>query len=592
MNSINRIAYEVCPSEENEEIIEREAPLVDPILPYVTHQNVSIKSVKEIKDYMELQLTGVDKDALRAIREAFSHLYVMAIKEVVVRHNDTLTEIEPIKAQIKSIPLDVDAKDYDLLSSNSKISKALHLFMSVRAYSGPRENNTNIWMNKKLPAKKITTGQLYKLILPRQNKNMTANTDEKKMEDNSEEQEEDQDTYDDESILSYMQGEEVDNDDYTSISQEYYNNMSHVIDKKQLEILARAVTYEFIGQRHYLTLIQKKYFPDVSTKQIETWIRDPNFVAIQRTIRPPVVCLSYCKPGQGYPELFRFRTPENIIRTRSPNNPFINPNAASKLGLYATAVKGCEYENPGNREFAIFTKCAFDSLLHFKTLNERQVAQNKARVPVTKLKEDEQGMKDSHDLVLGSNWEHNLDEYKRQYASSNATTIDASYIAKRCPNQVFDIEEAETYNKLYVRHANRCDRCGMCVRADTSEKLYFRPRNDYSMWFMLQTRGPYSAACVFARGVEWIATQSFDQWIKATQFNPSPMTQKPHPDYPTTQPDFFHLIGPPSNQLAYQQIQSLWTIMKQDSNWQRVLQDRSQMYTNTVNSSSNSIPFY
>ena len=509
--------YPVKPSIDTELPHEPQAPLIDPILPLVNHKAISIMVIEEVKDYIELQITGVDKDGLKAIREAMGHLPVMAIKEVNVKQNDTLLEIEPIKVIIKSIPLDVDANDYaggaaplptrSNYNNNYNKPDVIHLFMYHKAYSGPQDNNKNIWLNNQLPLKKITSGNLLMVDMIKKEKSIKNDNDSGGWKGRSPSCTED-------------------NDDESS--------------------------YAFDGD-------------EKSTVQ-------------------PFKCISYRKPGQNYPELFKFRTPENIIPTRSANNPFIDPNSPPKLILFATAVKGCEYEDPGNREFAIYSKCSFDQMLEFQTLNKTQrrlklKKKLKDTLAVLKNKDNPQEMKDEHDLMLGSNWEHKLDETRRELAQQDLMNceLNAAYIASRCPNQVFDIEEAIKTNKLVVQAANQCDRCDMCVRADITETLYYRPRKDHVMRFMLQTIGPHSAAYVLMNAIKWVATQSFESWINATQVTPTPMTKQVHPEYPTTNPKFNHLIGPPANMFAYQQVQSMWRIMKQDPNWQRCLNNRTEM---------------
>jgi NAD-dependent dihydropyrimidine dehydrogenase PreA subunit len=81
--------------------------------------------------------------------------------------------------------------------------------------------------------------------------------------------------------------------------------------------------------------------------------------------------IAFRRMGQDYPNITVLRTPDDVIQTVSRTNPMHDPTETPGLCIYATADKRCEYGEP-NREFAIYSKCAYDNILEFKILTEKQ----------------------------------------------------------------------------------------------------------------------------------------------------------------------------------------------------------------------------
>jgi ferredoxin len=467
-------------------------PYIDKALFVVDPSRIHVHAVEQTFNRLKLRISGVDHRALNCIRQAFSHLPCMAITNVQVMCNDTLSAHEVVRECIQAQALDLDAKDYDYPMGDPKRENSgkpdrVHVFVAERAYEEP----ISLEASETFPFRSVTT-EAIRQFLP---------------------------------AIQYQSPETMQptREDATVDSDSSCSTSSSTMD----------------------------------------WMKDEKWD--EQSMSRPIV---YRREGELPVELFHFRPPQNFLPTRPVHQVCMNLDH-SRLYAFGTAVKGSAHTNGSHKLFAVVSKCTFHTIYRMHTLNKHQreriltdrTTNSKAHPSFLQHVPNVPYRNDEREVVLdtGSNYEHYLEaEERREQQRSPYTCIPpATLIASRCDQGVFDIEEAYAPSpRLRVANAEACNGCGACVQSDTSGTLYYEPHPENQWWFEMETRGPYSAACIWLRTLNWCADMEYSAWEKQLLLNPQPM-HAPNPEYSITQPGFTHLLGPSPYLSAHTQIKAL-----------------------------------
>jgi len=561
-------------------------PLKDVYIDYIKKEKISVQVIEEKTDLIYLKFEGLSFIELNHIKVALAHLCIMAIKEVEVITKDILEEAQVIIQNLKDIPLDIDSNLYALPNekncqvnnnkynknnnNNNKQEKETEMCL-VFAAQGNRNHPGIIKINK-TPYVNVTSQCLH-LIDSKKYKKYKNN----KGNNN---------TNEDEKWEMSTDGNDAD----------LLNNH-------------KPIAYKIPGQDGYPTLFTMRTPDDlIQTVPRNNPMKDPKnrpgLFVLAKAIKGSYVStnspqfriwtkcsfnylLDFNILNQFQRELmFKYNNSIQAINTPKEFQTFLNQNREL---TYGNNIHIMNFQNTNNTKIQI---------KHLELLKASILTAKKHFIPYYYTAENRKKhieiTIDDDTLSLGSNKEHEIDIHKRTVAQSDCMNCkpDAESIASKCHNKVFDIEEAKINKRLVITKPHLCDMNGMCTRADLSQTLYFKPNPDVyknPMWFMLQTSGIYSAACVFIRALEWIDAQGYDAWSAITLSNPGPMTTQQQDEYPNTDKNFNHLIGPDPNRMSYNAICYLYQqILKQDPKWMAVKHNKDALYTEQTNTN----PYY
>jgi NAD-dependent dihydropyrimidine dehydrogenase PreA subunit len=519
---------------------------------------VHVDVVQETHERIVVALHHFDQPMVQALRRAVAHVKTMTIASVAVSQNNTVHSASAIEAQLLTLPLDLDARLYtDDREDGGDFARAHEVRARGRA-AAPAGAAPALVRDPRFRTRLGLEEDAWRAAVDAP---MTAH------------------------IVARAEGVApviVDGDGIELPDEsvfecnrrfpERFLTTQHLVSvstrqSEPLPLAPRlaAIADDSASEARSATLSTAHHH----LADLDDEAGDEAALAEWRARREAAAPAAYRRPHERPARIALLRPPEALVPTTT--HPRAEAAGSAPLTttpavvLFATATK----RSAGTHDnyAAAAAACSFSTINRWARLPP--IAQHEGE-------DDDLVEPSTHDFLVS-------EDGRRADGVKRASQFDARAIAASCDRGVFQLVPSLTspdIEDLMVVAPEECHECGRCAEADLTGSLFYRPDGDGAAhWFMVQSRGMYSAAHIFVAAFRWIVTQTTESWaLLSGEKVDVPYVRDPA--NPVTLDEFHHLGGPLAYEVTHKNLRAAYlAAIEPDDAWCRAYSHVKAMYS-------------